>query len=205
MPLLVINRTAECAATNKRKPDLLHLRYLVIHETSLARLGPDNPNPVPDNDLDGATLARIFRENDKPRPHGLGTGGWCPYHFLVSTTGRVEQLMALTCVGAHAVGYNSQSIAIALVGNFERDRVPGPQLRAASRVCAALVPINKGLVIGGHTVTFNASSDPGKVCPGPNLRIPDLVQRVTERLPPTWRTHSPEEVHTMLRLGGYVI
>jgi hypothetical protein len=200
----VTDRTAECAATNRLMPSLKHLRYLVIHETSLARQGPDNPHPVPDDQLDGMTLARIFRENPKPRPEGLGTGGWCPYHILISPGGRIEQLMPLRARGAHAVGYNSQSIGIALVGNFAKREPLVSQMRALVKVCAELVPINKGLVIGGHTVTFNASSDPGKVCPGAMLHVPDVARRVVEKLPPNWRTHTDEELSWLLKLGGYV-
>jgi len=207
----VVDRVGECAPpagspTNRLMPGLTHIRYLVLHQTSLARQGPDNPIPVPDEDLDGPKLARIFRENPKPRPDGLGTGGYCPYHILITAGGRAEQLLPLSAVGAHAPGYNHQSVAVAVVGNFH-DVTPSPsQMRALVRVCLDLVPLNGALNIGGHTVTFGASSDLGKVCPGPGLRIPDVVRLVTDRLAHdgAWRHRGMEKNLWALKLGGYV-
>jgi hypothetical protein len=202
---LILNRVAECAATNKRLGSLAHLRYVVVHHTSLSKPGPDNPAPVPDDDLDGPALARIFRDNPKPRPDGLGTGGWCPYHILIGPLGRRELLMPLDAIGAHAPGYNRQSIAIAVIGDYNREKLSDPAMRALSRTCAEIVMINRGLTIGGHTTTFAASSDPGKVCPGSNISIPDLHRRVMERLPPHWRYRTAEEVEALLKLGGYLV
>jgi hypothetical protein len=203
---LILNRTAECRAPNQRFDGLAHIKYLVIHRSSLARGGPDNPNPIPDDELDADNLARVYRENPEPPPDGLGTGGWVPYHILISPMGRVEQTMPLACRGAHAKGYNSESIAVAVIGDPRKRPLPAPQMRALVRTCADLVPINRGLVIGGHTVSFqNASADPNKICPGEHLRIPELVAAVTEKLPPNWRRHTNDELLTQLRLGGYVV
>jgi hypothetical protein len=206
----VTNRLAECAATNQLLADLKPKRFLVIHQTSLARKGQDNPLPVPDDQLDGMTLARIFRENPKPPPDGLGTGGWCPYTILISPGGRIEQLMPLRAVCAGAIGYNRSGINIALVGDFA-EKPPGvSQMRALVKVCAELVPIGllstrSGLVMGGHTSTFQGTSrDPDKLCPGPYLSIAELTRRVVEKLPQEWRGYTPDEVLTLLRLGGYV-
>lgn len=203
---MILDRTAECAATNKRLVGLGHLRYVVIHHTSLSHGGRDNPHPIADADLDGPALAKTFRERPDMPPDGLGTGGWCPYHVLISPTGRRELLMPLSTAGAHAVGYNHKSIGVALIGDFAKHPPPLPQLRAAAKTCAELVIINKGLAIGGHTTTFqNTSRDPDKVCPGPLLSIKELTARVVQLLPPNWRTHTEDEVKSLLKLGGYVV
>ena len=197
---MVLNRITECAAPNKRKPDLLHVRYLVIHRISLAKKIDANPDPIKDDDLDAAALARVFRNKE------MGTGGWVPYHLILNANGRCEQTMPLSCVGAHAKGYNSQSIAIAAIGDFRKHEPPITQMRPLSRECARLVMINRGLTIGGHTRDFPGSSaDEDKVCPGPFLSIPKLVQKVTERLPPDWRYRTDDEVASLLRLGGYTL
>lgn len=60
--------------------------------------------------------------------------GWSGigYHYVILKDGSVEAGRPLTAVGAHAYGYNKDSIGICLVGNFDEIVPSFNQLRAAA-------------------------------------------------------------------------
>ena len=142
---LVVNKIAESNALNNRVLVRESLLYLFVHETSLCIPGPDNPEPIQCEDLDGVSLARVFKTMPKPWPDGLGTGGLCPYTFLIrkDKSATVEQMLPLFIRGAHAQKYNPVSISVAVVGHFNKEQVLDEQLNKLIQLCVALYPINK--------------------------------------------------------------
>jgi N-acetyl-anhydromuramyl-L-alanine amidase AmpD len=157
------DRTTECYQGGA-KP-LLSPTLLVVHRISLAAI------EVPDELLDGPTLARKFRTHFELRPV---TGGLVPYHFLVRWDGLVEQLLPLEVCGAHAKEANAKSWAVAVVGTTAANEA---QQAGLLRVCRWLLG-KRPLEIVGHTDIEGASSDPDKRCPWPVVDVEGLRARV---------------------------
>lgn len=198
--MVITDKTEECTTGKEQPLAWERLTYIVIHRVSLARKTKSNPDPIPDAMLDGPELAKVFRDR------GLGTGGKPPYHFLVCQGGTIDQLLPITKRGAHAIGYNAMSVAVAVVGDF-RHKTPAPaQEQAIVELCAALVPVKRnGLLIVGHTDVPGSSADENKVCPGAYLSTPDLVRKVRDRLQetqPGWRAFTREEAQRHLVAKG---
>jgi len=64
------------------------------------------------------------------------TGWWdIGYNFLIGEDGKVYDGRGWNTVGAHVYGYNSRSIGIALIGNFD-SRIPNS---AALNACKKLI------------------------------------------------------------------
>lgn len=86
------------------------------------------------------------------------------YHFLIAKNGDVYEGRPLHYQGAHVLGHNSDSIGIALIGNFNVQYPSFEQLvslAALSRQLKATFKIQK---VSFHK-HFNASTD----CPGRSL------------------------------------
>lgn len=191
MPV-VIDRTALCA--NGDLPlDPTRVRHVVVHRTSLRNLG------VADVACDAETWAKYAKTHRAK----LKTGGKSPYHFLILLDGTIEQALPLGVRGNHAAGYNAESWAAALVGDF-RMHPPRPvQWRALVRLCSVLVPHTRGLTIVSH----DQVRDPPKDCPGEGLSLPSLVAAVTANLERGplghgWRTMTREEIERSWANGG---
>jgi len=187
------------------------LVYIVVHRLSLARKTKENPRPVPDHELRGEHVVRAFRNRD------MGTGQRTPYHALVcqDEAGTVEQLIPLSCRGAHAgdnrplnnrEGYNWRSLAVAVAGNADERNPTPPQYSSLARVCSEWLPLRPGgLFIVGHTDLEGASSDPNKRCPGQFLSVHALRRSAEWRLPPNWEEWSPAESRQWVTDNGWEI
>jgi hypothetical protein len=118
------------------------------------------------------------------------------YHLFVRQDGQVDWALGggfglgFELRGAHAVGYNSQSIGIAVYGCFDPcpDGKPGPlphnlhptqaQLDALELLCLGLCWwFGRKLYLAGHTELRGATRYPGKVCPGRNLDMCALREK----------------------------
>jgi hypothetical protein len=202
----VWNRIAECRTVNKRNVHVLPrpaLSHLVIHRTDLDHLDPvANPNPVPNELLDGPALALRFNNP------GLGTGGAIPYHFLLrSDPGlwTLEQLLPLSVRGAHAVGFNWRGIGVAAVGDFRKYAPPAEQYDKLVKLVALLIPIQRGLITAGHTDLAGASADANKVCPGAFLPVKVLAASALATLPTDWNLWPASEVDARLVAAGITL
>jgi hypothetical protein len=197
LPWSVVNRVDVCGKANTRKNRVADLAYLVIHRISLAQKADGNPDPIPDAMLSAVDIAEIFSD---PK---MGTGGLCPYHFLIRKDGTVEQMLPLLTRGAHSIGYNSKSIAISVAGDYRKERATQEMIGRVAAVCAHLIPINGGLRIVGHTQLPNASADAGKVCPGDGLHPYAISTRATMDMPQDWRRLGADLVKAGLIAKGY--
>jgi hypothetical protein len=202
----VVNRIAECRTVNKRNGQVLPrtvLSHLVIHRTDLDTLDPRaNPDPVPNELLDGPALALRFNSV------GLGTGGLIPYHFLLRADALIwtlEQILPLSVRGAHAVGFNWRGIGVAAVGDFRKYPPPAGQYNKLVKLCALLIPINGGLVTAGHTDLSGASVDASKVCPGSFLPVKVLAGHALATLPADWNRWSADAVNARLTAAGIAL
>lgn len=202
---LVSNRVAFCHDANPANAKPLprtQITHLVIHRTDLDKLDPEaNPYPIPNNLLDGVALASRFKHQ------GLGTAGCVPYHFLIRLNDAytIEQMLPLSIRGAHAIGYNWRSIGVALVGDFTKYApAPGQYDRLVSLV-ATLLPINGGLLVGGHTDLPGAAGDARKVCPGPFLPIGPIKTSAEMKLPPDYQVWGQGQIDFVIAKAGIVL
>lgn len=202
----VVNKIAVCRTVNKNNGKVLPrsvLSHLVIHRTDLDTLDPvANPNPVPNELLDGQALAIRFANA------ALGTGGLIPYHFLFRADAPVwtiEQLLPLSVRGSHAVGFNWRGIGVAAVGDFRKYAPPAGMYEKLVKLTALLIPINGGLVTAGHTDLSGASADANKVCPGSFLPVKVLAASALASLPTNWKRWSVDEVNARLTAAGITL
>ena len=193
---MILRNTVDLCTDPGPRLDTARIRWIVLHRISLARETVANPHPVGDLDLDGPALAGRFRNT------GLGTGGRCPYHFLVRRGGDIDQMLSLSQRGAHDKNYNGRSVAIACAGDMREDALTGLQHAALVELLTRLVTGLGGPAIVGHTALPGASADPGKVCPGKRLAVLSLAAVVTKALPDDWRTNEDAKIDA---LDGFVL
>lgn len=109
------------------------------------------------------------------------------YHLFVRRDGIVDLTLGFELRGAHAIGFNHNSIGIAVHGDFD----PAPhgahylyqyptQAQLDALECLVLGLqwwLGKSLYVNGHTELPKASADPKKVCPGKYLNMHELRRK----------------------------
>lgn len=108
--------------------------------------------------------------------HGNGWAG-IGYHFVIYPDGTVHAGRPEWATGAHCQGYNSRSISVNLVGNFEYQTPTEAQVESATLLTADLMELYSvpPEQVTGHRV-WNATA-----CPGANLDaiLPEIIQAAT--------------------------
>lgn len=174
--LTVVDSTATCVPMSKLHPlRVPNIDIVVVHRLSLASETPENPEPIPDDMLNAAELARRFES------YALGTGGQPPYQVLVRQDGIAEQVLPLLLRGAHAANYNWCSWGVAVAGNWDVREMPDRIWTALIQTVAVLSVVAER--VEGHTELPNASRDPSKRCPGRYVNMPYLRRQAASRRP----------------------
>ncbi|CAD1474525.1 unnamed protein product [Heterotrigona itama] len=128
--------------------------YVVIHHGGIARYCHDQK-----------ACSAIVRSYQN---HHMDDNGWFDigYNFIIGEDGNVYEGRGWNDVGAHAPGYNSQSIGICIIGDFSNFLPDEAALKAVNAL------INYGVSIGkisenyrvlGHRQAVNT------LCPGTEL------------------------------------
>jgi hypothetical protein len=129
--------------------DELHTVYttVVIHHSVLYTLN------------DAVTLLDIQRLHRNDR-------GWADvaYHYFVGRNGQLYQGREMSVRGVHVGGYNTGSLGVCLLGNFEEESPSPPQLNSLQRLLAYVVQRLQLTHLAIHR-DFN----PETLCPGQNL------------------------------------
>jgi N-acetyl-anhydromuramyl-L-alanine amidase AmpD len=86
------------------------------------------------------------------------------YHFLIGKNGSIYEGRALEVRGTHVEAYNTGSLGVCFLGNFQVDTVNDAQFDAAQRLLRWLVARLHITHIAGHR-DFNPQTE----CPGSNL------------------------------------
>jgi len=173
--LAVIDKTPICFDGNGYKLAPANVTTVVIHRLSLAFKAEENPYPISDDQLDGPAVANTFK-NKK-----MGTGGRCPYHFLIrkDLDATVEQMLPLGIMGTHALSkWNQQSFAVAMAGNTDTRECNKKQYDRLVELCRVLCWVNGGLDLKGHDELVGGSKNPNKRCPGKYLPMNTLREKV---------------------------
>jgi hypothetical protein len=112
------------------------------------------------------------------------------YHYLIEAGGRLYEGRALNVRGAHTGGFNTGTVGVCLLGNFENQWPAMEQLQTLRSLGTSLVAAYGLTHLAGHN-----SFQPGAtVCPGHNLEplLPDLagvmglVYGTAGYVPPAW-------------------
>lgn len=83
------------------------------------------------------------------------------YSYIVFPSGHVYEGRGFEVLGAHTIGHNAD-VGIALVGNYENDKVT-PAQEAAVKKLRRKIAVNRGSLVA-HCKTYSTS------CPGKNAR-----------------------------------
>ena len=98
------------------------------------------------------------------------TKGWAGigYHFYVRKDGSIYRGRPENTVGAHAVGANYNSIGICFEGNFSKEEMGQPQLKAGQELIAYLKEKYNISKVVGHRDIDNSE------CPGNNFPMDEI-------------------------------
>jgi N-acetylmuramoyl-L-alanine amidase len=91
--------------------------------------------------------------------------GWpgIGYHYVVGKKGEVWQTNYASTIGYHASGYNSRSIGICMVGNFDEQEFTGRQKAACLALMRYLLDLHHGIRrVLGHRETGSPKTCPGR-------------------------------------------
>lgn len=115
--------------------------------------------------------------------------GWAGigYHFLVRKDGTIYEGRPLKYVGAHAYGFNNNSIGICFEGNFEKEKMSDAQKEAGKELVAyikAKFPTIKS--VKGHRDLMATA------CPGKNFPFNEIANVKAKDTKPT--TEKPETI-----------
>ena len=124
-----------------------------------------------------------FSVEDIHRMHRNIDYAGCGYHFVIRKNGTIERGRPEWAVGAHAEGFNSDSIGICFSGDFQRSYPSDAQIAACVELLRDLcngydIPCDRKHILGHRELN---STD----CPGQNLYswLEEICYRVNN--PPT--------------------
>ena len=102
--------------------------------------------------------------------------GWAGigYHVIIYPDGTAHEGRPIDCIGAHCYEYNSHSIGVNLVGNFESYPPTDAQVETLRQALRWLLDKYGPIEIGGHR-EWNATA-----CPGGFLAdlLPEIIAEV---------------------------
>jgi hypothetical protein len=222
VPLPVISRRGWGADEAKRNSSPRYadaVRFSVVHHTAHTTV---NPNGYTREQAPGIMRAMYAYHTD--------TLGWSDigYNIVVDRFGRIYEGraggLARPVIGAHAGGFNSGSVGVSIMGNFESE-LPSPEARAAlARVLAwqfgihNIDPGGSAWVESGGNGRFAAGrwlelptisghrDSSWTACPGTTFyaRLGDVRAAVAAQLPPAIPRHSFPDVGSNTYYDGSV-
>ncbi|XP_075155914.1 peptidoglycan-recognition protein SC2-like [Haematobia irritans] len=127
--------------------------YVIIHHTAGAYC---------------STKAACITQMKNIQNYHQNTQGWADigYNFLIGGDGLVYEGRGWNVVGVHASDYNSISLGISFMGNYNNDKPNAAQITAAKELLAAAV--SRGQIVSGYTM-YGHRQVSATECPGTNL------------------------------------
>jgi len=134
------------------------LNTIVVHHSATAY---STPNEIQDLHMDGRGFADVA------------------YHFLITGDGTIYEGREINIRGAHVQGFNTGSVGIVLLGNFNDTQPSDAQLDSLRTLMDYLRYTYEIRYLAGHKDYPNQSSD-GTECPGANLYplLPKLAREL---------------------------
>lgn len=133
------------------------LNTIVVHHSAYPYAGPQE---VQDLHMDKRSFADIA------------------YHFLIDPEGTIYEGRKINIRGAHVQGFNTGSVGIVLLGNFNEDQPTESQVESLQELVDYLRYIYEIRYLAGHKDYPNQSPD-GTECPGDYL-YPLLISMARE-------------------------
>jgi N-acetyl-anhydromuramyl-L-alanine amidase AmpD len=118
--------------------------------------------------------------------------GWAGigYHYYIDKDGQIFEGRHRDTLGAHVKSHNGDSIGVCFEGHFDKEKMNEKQLEAAVLLISVLSLAYGNAAIRGHR-NFNSK----KSCPGANLPMKELVDRIKIQKKRFIRLHGdPEKV-----------
>lgn len=116
--------------------------------------------------------------------------GWSGigYHFVVQKDGTIYEGRPLNTLGAHCIGFNSNSIGVCFEGNFNSEKPTDKQIYSGRELLSYLQGKYSTAKIVGHRDLYSTE------CPGKNFDLSVLEEKETEEMVTyyDWTTACPE-------------
>lgn len=147
------------------------VRAVIVHDS-------EGPGLQPFGDVEDFHRRPVKMADPKAKPGR----GWpaVAYHWLADATGKTFAMLPEQFQGTHCPGWNSRSVALCLLGDFDLAPPITPQLEAGAGILRDLLARYPGARVLGHRAAMiEAGRDPGKrACPGGGGRwLVDLEAR----------------------------
>jgi len=132
------------------------LNTIVIHHSATVY---STPNEIQDLHMDGRGFADVA------------------YHYLIDSDGIIYEGREINIRGAHVQGFNTGSVGIVLLGNFNEQQPSQAQLSSLRVLVDYLRYTYEIRYLAGHKDYPNQSPD-GTECPGDNLYplLPEIAR-----------------------------
>jgi N-acetylmuramoyl-L-alanine amidase len=92
------------------------------------------------------------------------------YHYVVGKKGEIWQTNDATTISYHAANYNGHSLGVCMVGNFDEQRLEGPQKESVLSLLRYLLEMHPGVKhLYGHKETGGKTA-----CPGKNISMDEI-------------------------------
>ncbi len=161
-PMMIADRTLQCASPRTRPRKVEKIDLIVIHRCDIAE--------------DAVQTARVFIDDPAMKQY---TGGMMPYTFYICKNGIIEQALPVGDLTPHARRWNARGLGVALSGDFREDRPTQAQMRALVMFCRMWSGMGIEQ-IKGHDELAGGSIDPDKSCPGRFLNMNQLRREVLD-------------------------
>ena len=130
----------------------------------------------------GCTKYIVLHHSEVVTPHTVDdvhrwhlNKGWAGigYHYFISKAGNIYEGRPLNTMGAHAYGYNDNSVGICFEGNFNKEKMGETQLKAGILLLRQLRQTFPDASIIRHGQLVK-----GKSCPGRMFLYETMIDRV---------------------------
>ncbi len=151
--------------------DRNNTRYIVLHHAAVSN----------------CTALDVHRWHQEKGWAGIG------YHFFVCKDGRVYRGRPIGALGAHCLGWNSNSIGVCAEGNFQIDTMSDAQKNAILELINWLRSIYPQVQVKGHR-ELDATA-----CPGTNYPLPYIKEAEWEEkiVPEQWKLDIIQQAFNM--------
>ncbi|KAL7737864.1 hypothetical protein ACLKA6_006241 [Drosophila palustris] len=115
-----------------------------------------------------STRAACAQELRNIQAYHMDSLGWpdIGYNFLIGGDGAVYEGRGWNVVGAHATNWNSKSLGISFLGNYNNSRATAAMISAAKGILADAV--SRGQIVSGY-ILYGHRQVSATECPGTNL------------------------------------